>query len=160
LRSRFSDLSVQKSAYELLRLWVPNLRVIRLRRQNLVARAISLVRARQTNIWYQSSLRANAPQGIWPPTFNFEEIHLWHCLGGFQEECWQRFFDENGIVPHFVLYEELVANYEATVRGVLKFLDLEADDIPIPPPSSMKQAGTSSEEWEERYHNLCTVAGI
>jgi trehalose 2-sulfotransferase len=159
LRSRFADLSAQRTAYRLLRSWLPDMRVIWLRRQGMVARAISLFRAHQTGTWYQPVGKAAVP-GNQALNFDFEEIHISYCLGSFEEECWQRFFQENEISPHYVVYEELVADYESTVRRVLEFLGIKGEETSIPPPSSIKQADPSSAEWEERYRRLSAEAGI
>jgi LPS sulfotransferase NodH len=77
-----------------------------------------------------------------------------YCLGRFQEEWWQRFFQEHEISPHCVVYEELVADYESTVRGVLGFLGLNSEQTCIPPPRSQKQSDALSQEWQERYRKL------
>jgi LPS sulfotransferase NodH len=159
LRSRFSDLSAQRAAYARLRSWLPDLRVIWLRRQNMVARAISLFRARQTGIWYQPLSKNSTVPGNQVQNFDYAEIHILHSLGGFQEELLQRFFQENDISPHSVVYEELVTDYEPTVRRVLEFLQIKAEQTFIPPPSSLKQSDALSEEWEEHYRKLSAEAG-
>jgi LPS sulfotransferase NodH len=154
LRSRFSDLHSQANAYALLRSRLFDLRVIWLRRQNMVSRAISLFRARQTGIWYQPVSKGRTVPGEQAPEFDLGEIHNLYCLGRFQEESWQRFFQEHEISPHYVVYEELVADYESTVRRVLGFLGLEGEQTLIPLPRSLKQSDALSEEWEERYRKL------
>jgi LPS sulfotransferase NodH len=59
-----------------------------------------------------------------------------------------------------VVYEELVADYESTVRGVLGFLGVTSQQTVIPQPRSLKQSDAISEEWEERYRKLSAEAGI
>jgi LPS sulfotransferase NodH len=160
LRSRFSDLRSNATAYQTLRSRLPKLRFIWLRRQNMVARAISHVRARQTGIWHQTLPKSSSVPNNQVYEFDLMEIHHWYCLGAFQEELWQRFFDEQDISPHYVKYEELVADYESTVRRVLRFLDIDGEQIFIRPPRSLKQSDALSEEWEERYRRLSVKAGI
>jgi len=160
LRPRFSDLSLQRAAYALLRSMVPDLRVIWLRRQNMVARAISLFRARQTGVWYKALSKSDIVPQRNECNFDFAEIHILYCLGGFQEDLLRQFLQETEIVPHRVVYEELVADYEATVRRTLEFLDIKGEQTSIPPASSLKQSDALSEEWEERYRELSTEAGL
>jgi len=160
LRSRFSNLPLQATAYALLRSRFSDLRLIRLRRRNMVARAISHFRARKTGIWYQPLSKGGTVPGEQAPEFDLAEIHESYCLGRFQEEAWQLFFHEHEISPHYVVYEELVADYEATVRRVLGYLGLDGEQTFIPPPRSLKQSDALSEEWEERYRKLTAEAGI
>jgi LPS sulfotransferase NodH len=159
LQSQFSTLPALATAYALLRSKMPDLRIIWLKRQNMVTRAISLVRARQTGIWFQS-VSKSAPPARKSPDFDFAEIHHFYCLGRFQEKSWQQFFQKHEISPHCVAYEELVADYDSTVRRTLQFLDIPAENVAISPPVSVKQADALSEEWEERYRRMCTEAGI
>jgi LPS sulfotransferase NodH len=156
---RSAGLRSQASPYTFLRSWMPDLRVIWLRRRNLVARAISHFRARQTDLWHQPLSKSSPVPDAQVCNFDFAEIHILYCLGAFHEELWQRFFQEHEISPHPVLYEELVADYEPTVRRVLEFLDIRGEQT-IPPPSSLKQSDALSEEWEERYRKLSLEAGI
>ena len=126
----------------------------------MVARAISLFRARQTGVWHKSLSRDRAVPDNHVENFDFAEIHILQSLGGFQEEQLQRFFKENEISPHSVVYEELVTSYEPTVRRVLDFLQIRTEQTRIPPPSSLKQSDSLSQEWEERYRRLSAEAGL
>ena len=160
LRSRFSDLRLHTLSYALLQSRLPDLRVIWLRRQNMVARAISHFRARETGIWYQPASNGGTIQGRQLLGFDLAEIHLLHCIGTFQEDSWQHFFREHKIYPCHVSYEELIGDYESTVRRVLEFLDIKDERALIPPPRSAKQSDALSEEWEERYRRLSAEAGL
>ena len=158
LNAHFPDLSPHNTAYALLRSQLPDLRVIWLRRRNMVARAISLYRARQTGIWYRSTGNSGANQGEHAPEFDLGEIHTLYCLAAFQEERWRQFFQEHKISPHCVLYEELVADYESTVRGVLNFLEIGNAEVAIPSPASAKQSDGASENWEQLYRKAVSEA--
>jgi trehalose 2-sulfotransferase len=160
LRPRFGDLSAQKTAYSLLQSRVPDLRVIWLRRHNMVARAISLFRALRTGLWHQRLSQSTTAAVERMEDFDFEAIHCLYCLGFFQEECWQRFFQEQKLSPYSVVYEELVADYESTMRGILRFLQLDGEQMSIPPLTSRKQSDALSEQWERRYRKSIAEGGI
>ncbi len=160
LRSGFFSHPALSIAYTQLQSWIPELRVIWLRRQNMVARAVSLFRARQTGIWFQPLSKNSTAKGKQAPEFDLAEIHTLYCLGWLQEESWQQFFQRHEISPHCVVYEELVASYESTVRGALKFLDIDSDQRPVAPPVSAKQSDALSDEWEELYRRKSEKAGL
>jgi LPS sulfotransferase NodH len=160
LRSQFTNPRSLAPAYALLHSQLPDLRIIWLRRQNMVARAISHFRARQTGIWYEPLSKGDSVPARQVDNSDLSEVHILYCLGGFQQESWHRFFQENDISPHCVTYEELVENYEATVRRVLEFLDIKSDGLTITPPISLKQSDALSDELEERYRKLSAEAGI
>jgi LPS sulfotransferase NodH len=158
LNSEFSDLRAQTAAYALLRSHLPDLRFIWLKRNNMVARAISIYRARTTDVWYRSAGKPDPSPAEEAIDFNLSEIHNLYCIGAFQEESWQRFFKQNNISPYSIAYEELTANYEATIRGVLEFLEIEEAEVVIPKPISAKQSDAMSAEWERRYRDLVADA--
>jgi LPS sulfotransferase NodH len=158
LWSHFADLRWQSAGYDFLRARLPDLRFIWLTRRNMAARAISLIRARRTGRWWKAAA-TTAPADD-RQDFDLNEIHIRYCIGLFEEALWQRFFEDNGIVPHPVTYETFVPSYEATVSGVLTFLDIDIADAAIAAPSSAIQSDSLSTEWEERYRTWSAQAGF
>ncbi len=157
LRARAGDRSNFTAVYKLFEAKVPELRVIWLRRENMVARAISHYRALHSKVWSRSSSDA-AVEAV--PEFDPVRIHQLYGLGIFQEESWQWLFDQLGVRPHCVTYEELATGYEPTVGGVLTFLGLEEFAGNIGPASLVRQADAVSQEWEMRYRKLSVKASL
>jgi trehalose 2-sulfotransferase len=158
LRTWMPDLTDMTEAYAWFQSRLSDLRVVWMTRRNMVARAVSHFRARRTGVWNRLAKNAN---GVSPGPgyeFNATEIHDLYCLAGFQEECWQLFFQEHGIVPLRIVYEDLAAEYESNVQQVLRFLDLETPSIP--PPQTLRQADEISKNWELRYRQLSAEAGL
>jgi LPS sulfotransferase NodH len=151
LGPRFADLRAHAAAYRFLLSRVPDLAVVWLKRENMVARAISHFRARRSGVWHQSVAHGVDPAAGRPPEFNLAEIHILYCLGAFQEAMWQRFFEQHAVTPHIVTYERLVADRQAVVGEVLEFLGDAVDGTPISQPFSVKQSDALSAEWEQRY---------
>jgi LPS sulfotransferase NodH len=158
LRVRVGDRSRFTAVYKLFEAQVPELRVIWLRRENMVARAISHYRALHSKVWSRPKSSADAAAEV-VPEFDPARIHQLYGLGIFQEESWQCLFGELGVTPHCLTYEELAADYEPTVRGVLKFLGLEEPVGSIGAPNLARQADAVSQEWELRYRELSADAG-
>ena len=159
LRARAGDRAHFTAVYKLFEAKVPELRVIWLRRQNMVARAISHYRALHSKVWSRSKSAADATAEI-VPEFDPARIHQLYGLGLFQEESWQWLFGELGVTPHCLTYEELAAEYEPTVRGVLKFMGLDQPVGSIGTVSLARQADAVSQEWELRYRELSADAGL
>ncbi len=159
LWSHFSDMSWQTEAYGLLRTHLPDLQFIWQTRTNMVAQAISLIRARRTGHWWKaaSSVATPADSG---QDIDLTEIHIRYCLGLFEEALWRRFFEDNGIKPHRVVYETFVNRYQPTVRGVLDFLNIDIGDSAVHGPHSAVQSDNLSQEWEERYRAWSADVGF
>jgi hypothetical protein len=65
---------------------------------------------------------------------------------------WQSYFQDNGIVPLVIHYEDLVADYAGTIVSVLKSLGIpNADTIVVPPSRLRRQSNARNEEWLTRY---------
>ena len=129
---------------------LPNLRYVWITRRDKVRQAVSLVKARQSAQWTETTAQ---PQRSHAADYNFLLVDL-AVRQIIQEECsWEEYFTHTGITPFTVVYEDFVRNYEATVRQLLDHLEI---DLPsayeFPHPRLRKQADAESEEWVERYY--------
>ncbi|MBB3211888.1 LPS sulfotransferase NodH [Herbaspirillum sp. Sphag1AN] len=126
-------------------------RYIWLRRKNKVAQAISYYRASRTGVWrsvkgrkdQSSSLDLSLP-------FNIAAIDYYVKLCSQMDFEWNHYFRSNRLPVLMIFYEDLVANYQLVVRGVLKFLELSIN-ISIPEKKLNRQSDCRSLEWERRY---------
>jgi trehalose 2-sulfotransferase len=143
------------STADRLRRHFPDLRYIYLVRRNAVARAISHYRAKRTDQW-QLDTRSTTDDagGEGEPSFDFDQIESFVRLGEAEDANWRQFFHEHGIQPLELTYEELVIDLEGSVRRVLTFLGIPAENIEVVPPSLRKQADNHSQEWEARYRRI------
>jgi trehalose 2-sulfotransferase len=115
-------------------------------RRDHVRQAVSYVRALQTKAW-RSDSRAHQE-----PHYDFERIA--RRLADFEtrERAWESWLASRGIEPLRILYETFAANYEPTVRGVLRYLGIpDADRIPVSRPPLERQADDLTEQWVERF---------
>lgn len=145
------------SVPERLQMRFPDLRYIWLVRRNTVARAISHYRVKKTNRW-QLDARwvTDDTGGDGEPSFDFDEIEAFVRIGEAEDAHWRTFFQENGISPLELAYEELIRDLEGTLRRVLAFLDIPVENVKVPPPTLRRQADDRSREWEARYRRMCT----
>jgi trehalose 2-sulfotransferase len=138
---------------DLLRSAFPRLRCIQLTREDKLRQAISKARAMQTDLWVVRGGESAARE----PAFDPELIA--HCLLSAQrsEEIWAEFFQRNEIEPLAITYEELCADYPATITRVLDFLRIRAGrHLSLGPPKTVRQADAITEEWVQRYTQLQT----
>jgi LPS sulfotransferase NodH len=129
---------------------LPNLRYVWVTRRDKVRQAVSLVKAKQTAEWKAMSAQPRRSEEV---DYNFHVIDL-ALRRMVTEECaWEEYFTQAGITPFTVVYEDLVRNYEPTVRHLLAHLEIALPrDYVFPAPRLHKQADAVSEQWVERYH--------
>lgn len=115
-------------------------------RRDRIAQAISWARALQTGRWAAQQTDAIRP------IYSRALIDRYVRKVEEGEAGWRAWFASQGIVPHEVVYEDLVADPERVIRGVLQFLDVpHADEVNVPPPPTRRQSDPESEAWRLRY---------
>src|SRR5579872_3233712 len=126
----------------------PQPRYIWMTRRDKVRQAVSLFKAKQSHSWHSIVPgRSSAP-----PVYSFHLIEAAQRQIIQEEAAWAGFFDEAGIVPHTVVYEDLVMAYEETIHGVLEYLEIPLPEgVVIPAPRLRKLADDLSEQWVRRY---------
>jgi trehalose 2-sulfotransferase len=136
------------SDLELLQMAFPRLRFVHVVRRHKLRQALSTARALQTGLWKVQKGKT----ALREPQFDPELIE--QCLkeGERQEQLWHSFFQRIGVQPFRVEYEELCEDYEATIRGVLDFLQISLPrNVHIGPAKTVRQADEISRVWEERF---------
>jgi LPS sulfotransferase NodH len=132
-----------------LRAFFPELRLIWLRRDNLVAQAISHFVAISTNVWSRRQPSSALADHL--AAYDFDRID-WQVKSAIvATEGWRGALAEAPELTLPLTYEELSADLDATVRKVFAHLCLPMGDKPLPPPVLQKQAGEWSLELERRY---------
>jgi LPS sulfotransferase NodH len=138
---------------ELMSRLFPNLHYIWITRRDRVRQAISYHKANQTDRW--SNIDGLKYPETKDPTFNFERIDFLLKLIVANEAAWQQYFNESGVKPLVVVYEELEQAYEATIRQALLDLHITLPaNLVITKPRLKKQADLITEEWVQRYQDL------
>jgi LPS sulfotransferase NodH len=123
-------------------------RVVRLKRRDRVAHAISYARAAMSGIWRKEQ---EVGGGV---AVDYSDKAVDQALAYIdqQEADWDMLFAELGIEPLMLWYEDAAEQPDEAVRSVAAFLDVEIDPsaaVAIPPVE--KQAGEDSKRWTDRY---------
>lgn len=123
---------------------------IYLERSDVVAQAISRLRAEQTNVWHKTKLEEFIPTLI-EPQYDFDQIHRFVQEIDEHNAAWKEWFRQSGIEPCHVRYEELDRTPIGTTCRILDFLQVELPADRQIRASNKRLADQVSNEWAERY---------
>src|ERR1700680_227051 len=130
-----------------------NTRFIYLRRDDVVAQAVSWLRAEQTNIWFETSV-SHDQQPVQQPLFDHHQIEELHQLIIEHNAAWQHWFGTVGVEPHQVRYEDLDRDPVATTQRVLDYLEIE---LPVGRDVEVRHrrlAYQLNAQWIEHYRAI------
>jgi LPS sulfotransferase NodH len=134
----------------LLREIFPGLRCIWMRRDDTLRQAISLWKAKQTNVY--NSLQEGEVEPSREPCFDYEEIRKIVERFHKQDAAWGAFFNQNGITPFEVHYETFVERYEQTTAEIVEFLGIAVpSDFRVEPLTYKKLSDGVNEEWRRQF---------
>ena len=126
------------------------MRFVYLRRDDLVAQAVSRVRAEETEVWFETD--DSQPVGpVARPRFDAERISRYVREAEEHNAAWQAWFHSVGTEPHKVVYEDLDADPVATTLRVLDYLDIRLPPSAVVTPKHRRLADALSAEWAARY---------
>jgi LPS sulfotransferase NodH len=136
--------------------WAHNLKYIFLVRNDKVRQAVSYLKASQTEMWWCIPGDPDNPtKPKEEPRFDFEEIDRRVAFLTEQEDRWRAYFQERGIKPIQLEYDQVAQSYDETIRFVLSELGIPyPSDQPIPTPRLVKQSSKENEIWIRQYHEL------
>ncbi len=122
------------------------IRWVWVRRRNVIAQAVSLEIARQTDQWnsWQSGVEKE-------PEYDFDAIHVHRRRLTANNQEWEHYFRDREITPLEVTYEDFAADYTGTLEGVFEFLQIDTSGVELPEPPFQKLASERNREWIRRY---------
>jgi LPS sulfotransferase NodH len=116
---------------------------LRIRRLDHVRQAVSWSRALQTGQWNSASSSRLSP------LFNPQQIENCLAMAKDWDASWDSYFNRLGIQPFTLHYEDLSADYKATICDVFDHLGLS--DHAIPPAHLRRQADFLNENWLKQF---------
>ena len=123
-------------------------RVVRLRRKDRLAHAISLARATRSGIWRQEQ---EPQEGV---SVDYSRAAVDQAMDDIEraESGWAPLFDSLQVEPLTLWHEDVVDRPDDAVRQVAEFLDVRLDpSAAVTVPEVREQAQSDSREWAERY---------
>lgn len=123
------------------------LRLLHLRRDDVVAQAVSWVRAEQTGYWHHGDVPTAEP------AFDLDQIDELVRTIEEHNAAWRSWFAEQGVRPYPVSYEGLIADPQGTVHGILDHLAIRLPATWRPAWTPARQADEVNAEWIRRYRS-------
>jgi LPS sulfotransferase NodH len=137
-----------REVFAMLLLKGPAARVIRLKRRDSVAHAISYARAARSGIWRKEQEKGGGS------TVDYSAAAVEQARAALdrQEADWDLLLDELKIGPLTLWYEDVAEQPKEAVRGVAAYLGVELDPAAtIAVPAVERQADEDSKRWSERH---------
>jgi LPS sulfotransferase NodH len=130
----------------------PSLRYVRVLRRDKLRQSVSLWKALQTAAWRAQGERSGGEAAERrEPQFSFDAIDYLRRQITVQEVAWTTYFEENGIEPLTVVYEDFLGRYEETLGATLAYLGVPVAGRHAPELEMSRQSDSTSDEWVERY---------
>jgi trehalose 2-sulfotransferase len=129
LLARLRQLGDASPELALIERHFPRPRFVWIRREDLIAQAVSWSKAIQTGRWHHWD--RGDPAAV--PAYDRKQIDALAREAAAHDAGWRAWFEANGIEPLIVRFEALVGDSLATTRAVLQFLDIDADGVAITP---------------------------
>ncbi|MEU6783175.1 Stf0 family sulfotransferase [Nonomuraea angiospora] len=128
-------------------------RFVYLRRDDVLAQAVSWLRAEQTGTWYVdvSGESGGAEPTGQEPGYDAAGIGALVEQIGEHNAAWERWFASWGVRPHRVRYEDLDADPAGVTREILGFLGLDLPQGRAIVAGHRRQADELNAAWIERY---------
>lgn len=126
---------------------------IYLRRRDILAQAVSWLRAEQTNTWFIGGNGEISGNGANPqnPVFDAAAIRRFMDMIEEHNTAWETWFAARGIQPYHVSYEDLDRDMIATTRGILMLLGVQTSETPVITARHRRQADELNQQWIKQY---------
>ena len=123
---------------------------IYLTREDIVAQAVSLVKAGLSQYW-KKTLTETVPSSIYQSN-RYNKTAIAKCVRDAQEnnQLWETYFHDNTISPYRITYERLFEDHDTEYENLCWFLRLPYRTT-YKVPNLLKQADRHSQEWIARY---------
>lgn len=133
----------------LLNACFPNLKYIWITRRDKVRQAVSWLKFIQGAMWYWES---DVPQKVEVLEMRPEIISDFILQTAVHESAWLAFFEQAGIQPHIVVYEDFVEAYEETAKDILNYLEIPyPKDLVFGKRRLKQQSDALTETWVAHF---------
>ena len=131
----------------------PNCKHIYLTRRNKVRQAVSWWKAIQDNTWHieaGQNKQQNSDE-FYDKNYNFDALSHLFKEATLRECAIQSYFKQHHIQPLTIVYEDYIENFEASIRQIVEYLDVDSASIPVGEFFYSPTANQKSEGWVQRF---------
>ncbi|MEL6160326.1 MAG: Stf0 family sulfotransferase [Cyanobacteria bacterium J06623_5] len=144
---------------EILDRFFPNAKYVYLRRQDVVAQAVSAAIAAQTGQWESlqrrpSDTRKTAPTRERTIKFQPWRIYEWEKSLLKQNQDWVNFFQVNQLDYLEVVYEDLVCSFPETIAELIGYISGESSLLVNVEMPTRRQSNTVNRRFIQRYRRF------
>ena len=123
----------------------PGIKIIFLRRSNIIQQAVSLWKAELTQVWVDGMDAQREPH------YNFPEIRNRYFDLKIHDLMWESYLSSNKISFLNMIYEDLQGNEKKFFYNLLSFLGCSDRFSELKKPDLKKQANEQSVQWGKRF---------
>jgi len=142
---RVRQLGNASSDRSLIERHFPNPRFVHIRREDVVAQAVSWARAIQTGRWHHWDARGSHAAAV----YDRRQIEALAAEAATHDNAWRKWFAANEIDAFPVRLEDLAGDPEGMTREVLRFLGIAADGVRIT-ALTVRTPDPVQDEWVAR----------
>jgi LPS sulfotransferase NodH len=132
---------------------------IHLSRQDRVAQAVSLLKAKQSGLWHRAADGTERERLALPVPLVYDANRLGRLVDELETDdaAWNRWFSQFGVEPLRLTYEVLAAAPQAVLAQVLSALALDASIAASVDTRTAKLADETSLEWAHRFRRASKI---
>lgn len=124
---------------------------LHIRRDDVVAQAVSRLIAEQTQVWHQLESKPQMAAKN-SPDYDFIALQLHVQEAKEHLQAWEDWFRLNDLHPYKISYAQIDENPVSVISGVLEFLGLELPELVSIQAPNKRLANEVNEQWIARYH--------
>jgi len=125
----------------------PDIKIIFLRRSDIIQQAVSLWKAELTQVWVDGMEAQREPH------YNFGEIRSRYFDLKIHDLMWERYLASRNLSFLNLIYEDLQGNEQKFFYNLLSFLGCADRFSDLKKPDLIKQANEQSIQWGNRFRN-------
>lgn len=130
----------------------PNSQHIFLTRRNKIRQAVSWWKAINDNVWHlQTGKKQESEASFYEKKYDFNALNHLFKEAMLRECTIQAYFSKHQISPLTLVYEDFVQDFEATIKSIINYLNIDYDQVNIGEKYYNKTANDYSEEWVQRF---------
>ena len=130
----------------------PNCKHIFLTRRNKIRQAVSWWKAIKDQVWHIEAKDAHQNGAdFYEENYDFDALSHLLKEAVLRECAIQQYFSTHHITPLTFVYEDFIQDFPGTIKTIVDFLEVDAENLHIGEMFYSKTANEQSEQWVQRF---------